>query len=100
MVKVAECKRTCNACPSQWEGKLEDGRSFYARYRHGIFRYGVANPGEDPVEVSFSNSDKTTIDPEGWGGFLTDPDFMLLMNLRGWDFKETKWAAPLVEEDK
>ena len=27
--------QTCNACPSQWEGILEDGRFVYARYRWG-----------------------------------------------------------------
>ena len=27
--------RTCDACPSQWEGQLEDGRAFYVRYRWG-----------------------------------------------------------------
>jgi hypothetical protein len=27
--------QTCLACPSQWEGELDDGRFFYARYRWG-----------------------------------------------------------------
>ena len=26
---------TCFACPTQYEGKLKDGRYFYFRYRHG-----------------------------------------------------------------
>lgn len=33
--KVVALKKTCIACPSQWEGILKDGRVVYARYRHG-----------------------------------------------------------------
>lgn len=33
--KVVALKKTSIACPSQWEGTLEDGRAVYARYRHG-----------------------------------------------------------------
>ena len=32
---VDKITQTCNACPSQWEGSLKDGRMFYARYRWG-----------------------------------------------------------------
>jgi len=34
-MKVKNIIQTCGACPSQWEGTLEDGRMFYARYRWG-----------------------------------------------------------------
>jgi hypothetical protein len=34
MVKVTEIRRTCFACPSQWEGKTESGY-VYIRFRHG-----------------------------------------------------------------
>ncbi|HEX8620881.1 MAG TPA: hypothetical protein VF718_02850 [Allosphingosinicella sp.] len=29
-----ELRRTSIACPSQWEGRLADGRSLYVRFRH------------------------------------------------------------------
>lgn len=32
---VATDTQTCYACPTQWEGRLHDGRHFYFRYRHG-----------------------------------------------------------------
>lgn len=38
-LKVAQLEMTCGACPSQWEGELEDGRAIYIRYRWG--RLGV-----------------------------------------------------------
>ncbi len=47
IVKTDE--QTCWACPTQWEGTLKDGRSFYFRYRWGTASLGVAPIGEDPV---------------------------------------------------
>lgn len=49
MEKIIELEQTCPACPSQWEGKLEDGRSIYIRYRGGWLRYGIADTIDDAV---------------------------------------------------
>ncbi len=35
MLHIASLKRTCIACPSQWEGVLEDSRPIYIRFRWG-----------------------------------------------------------------
>lgn len=32
---VIELAKTCDACPSQWEGRLADGRGIYIRFRWG-----------------------------------------------------------------
>lgn len=53
-VKVIEYSKTCDARPTQWEGLLEDGRVFYARYRDefslSIFERGdFLRGGEPPV---------------------------------------------------
>lgn len=37
-------RRTCDACPSQWDVHVEDGRKLYVRYRHGRF---TVHPGDD-----------------------------------------------------
>jgi hypothetical protein len=34
---VTKLEQTCFACPSQWDGELADGTTFYARYRYGTF---------------------------------------------------------------
>ena len=34
--------KTCDACPSQWEGMLNTGQSIYCRYRHGQLRIHVS----------------------------------------------------------
>jgi hypothetical protein len=38
---VVELEQTCGACPSQWEGRTDDGRYVYIRYRWGFLRLGV-----------------------------------------------------------
>ncbi len=39
--KVVALEKTSLACPSQWEGTLEDGRVLYARYRWGELSVGL-----------------------------------------------------------
>jgi hypothetical protein len=39
--KLVTLKRTTWACPTQWEGKLGDGRTLYARCRHGELSVGI-----------------------------------------------------------
>ena len=34
-MKFKTLVKTCSACPSQWEGQLEDGRYVYIRFRWG-----------------------------------------------------------------
>ncbi len=41
MIRVKNVKRTCHACPSQWEGTTDDGKPVYARYRWGFLRVEV-----------------------------------------------------------
>lgn len=53
--KVAALKRTCLACPSQWEGTLEDGRAVYARYRHGELSIGVGDDIDEAVRNARSD---------------------------------------------
>lgn len=51
---VMALKQTCPACPAQWEGTLEDGRSLYARYRGGGLSVGVGDDIEGAVRNSWS----------------------------------------------
>jgi hypothetical protein len=52
MMKVITIVETCSACPSQWEGILEDGRTLYIRYRHGWLSVRVSkSPTEDIMEA-------------------------------------------------
>jgi hypothetical protein len=40
-LKVVELAQTSDASPSQWEGKADDGRFVYVRFRWGHLRIGV-----------------------------------------------------------
>lgn len=35
-MKAKTIQQTCFACPSSWEGELDDGRSWRIRYRWGV----------------------------------------------------------------
>jgi hypothetical protein len=50
LIKVVKVMKTCGAFPAQWEGKTEDGKDVYVRYRWGNLRVHVANvTGEDAL---------------------------------------------------
>ena len=42
-MKVKGLEMTCGACPSQWEGRTEDGEYVFIRYRYGWLRVDVGN---------------------------------------------------------
>ena len=46
MIKIISLRRTCIACPSQWEGISDDGRTVLIRYRHGNLSVSYMNPSE------------------------------------------------------
>jgi hypothetical protein len=52
---VLTLKRTCLACPSQWEGALDDGRAVYARFRHGHLSVGIGETVEGAVDNAMSD---------------------------------------------
>lgn len=47
--RLVSLKMTCSACPSQWEGELEDGNWIYARYRHGYLSIETGPTAEEAV---------------------------------------------------
>jgi hypothetical protein len=51
---VVALEKTCPACPSQWEGRLEDGRTIYARYRGGGLSVGVGDGIDEAVRNGMS----------------------------------------------
>ena len=51
-MRIINLAQTCYACPSQWEGSLEDGRTIYIRYRHGRLSVSISHEPTD----SFSDA--------------------------------------------
>ena len=52
---VRSLKKTCLACPSQWEGALDDGRAVYARFRHGHLSVGIGETVARAVDNAMSD---------------------------------------------
>jgi hypothetical protein len=50
--RVVALKRTTWACPTQWVATLADGRTVYARSRHGEFSVGVGDDLDDAIVKS------------------------------------------------
>jgi len=64
-MKVVELERTCPAFPSQWEGKLEDGRMVYIRYRWGWLSIRISNKPTDNVDEAVCGKEVFGV---GYGG--------------------------------
>lgn len=52
--RIIELNQTCTACPSQWEGKTEDGRYVYIRYRGSCLTAGIGATLDDAVDDDFT----------------------------------------------
>jgi len=48
-MKIIKLIKTCDACPAQWEGKLEDGRMLYFRYRYGHLSVRISPEVTDDI---------------------------------------------------
>jgi len=46
MFDIETITQTCRACPSQWEGRLADGRPIYIRFRHGELSIRIGDAGD------------------------------------------------------
>lgn len=62
---VVDLRQTCYACPSQWEGRLADGREVYVRYRHGVLRMDI--DGRTAYRLEHG---------DGLDGFMTTEEMM------------------------
>lgn len=66
MVKITEIRRTCFACPAQWEGKTESGY-VYIRFRWGGLTVRSGSTVKDAIA-------RPPIfewhDTDGFGGFM------------------------------
>jgi hypothetical protein len=85
-------RRTCTACPSQWEGQLDDGRALYARYRHGHLYVGIADTISSAVR-----DEQPLIDQEigdAMDGMMTDQQLQSHLRAAGIDLAEGLVADP------
>lgn len=66
---VTSLRGTSIACPSQWEGTLDDGRVLHARFRHGDLSVGLGEGIEEAVKNR--GPDKALLRADVGDGFMT-----------------------------
>ncbi len=76
-LKLKNLKKTRDSCPSQWEGKLENGRYIYIRYRWGELGYGIGATINIAVR-SYNFENKNNVGPSFDGSMETDRMLKLL----------------------
>ena len=77
---IKTLKQTCKACPSQWEGTLDDGRIIYIRYRSGFFSISVA----DSMKTMFDNHPIITRDTGDWlDGYMSEDELSTILDEEG-----------------
>ena len=43
MITIEKLTKTCDACPSQWEGVTDAGKAVYVRYRWGYLSISIGD---------------------------------------------------------
>lgn len=66
MVKITEIRRTCFACPAQWEGKTESGY-VYIKFRWGSL---IVRSGSTIKDAIAGPSIFEWHDTDSFGGFM------------------------------
>jgi len=85
-MKIVELVRTCIACPSQWDAKLDDGRPVYIRFRNNWCSVRI---GEEDGNIWTAVRGKEVLGFE-WGdypmcGDMTDEQLVAQLLNRGWE---------------
>jgi hypothetical protein len=80
-LKVVSLVKTCEACPSQWEAHLEDGRMLYIRYRWGNFNVYLSKSPSDKVLDALQGDNIISIEDYGepLGGYIDDETMKSLL---------------------
>jgi len=56
-LRILRLTNTCNACPAQWEGWLNDGRAIYIRYRWGYLSVRVSEEATKDIADAVSGNE-------------------------------------------
>jgi hypothetical protein len=82
LATVVELRRTSAAGPSQWEGRLADGRSLYVRFRHDELSIHVGPIGSS-VDAAVAASPWLDLDlsSEKWDGLIEIDDVLATTGL-------------------
>ncbi len=95
-MEVVSLRRTCTACPSQWEGLLDNDDYLYVRYRHGIFSAGTGNT----IDAAVGNQNVHYRDyAEPLDGYMTNITMMNKLKAAGLLFHPDVEKLLMTEEE-
>jgi len=84
--KIIKLTRTCGGYPSQWEGKLENGKMIYIRYRWGCLDVRVSKqPTKDILDAIKGESIYKQYIGEKYDGVMEN--YELISLLKDMEFK-------------
>jgi len=94
-MKIVELTRTCIACPSQWDAKLDDGRPVYIRFR---WNWCSVRVGEIDGDKWSAVRGEEVLGFE-WGehplcGDMSNEQLIEELIARGWEVKVDKIEDP------
>lgn len=70
---VTDYRETCEACLTQYEGTLKDGRRFYFRYRFAKASLGFGETDDEAVHDSFRWVLRHSDEP--YDGYVSEDEF-------------------------
>lgn len=80
-MRLKSLKQTCEACPSQWEGKLSDGRKVYIRYRWGTLTVHVGETKAMSIEDTVATFPiASIIMGSAMDGYLKEEDMLEMLS--------------------
>lgn len=84
---------TCGACPSQWEGDLLDGRTFYIRYRWGGLSVRISKDVSNSYHEAVGGEEILRLEHgDGFDGVLSTEEMQeLTKHLINWS--QTRYAS-------
>ncbi len=96
-MEVVSLRRTCPACPSQWEGLLDNDDYLYVRYRHGVFTAGHG----DTIDAAVANTNciYTADYGDSLDGYMTNITMMNKLKAAGLLFHPDVEKLLMAEEE-
>ena len=86
-MKVKNLTQTCIACPSQWEGHIEDGRMFYCRYRYGHLSIEISKSKTNNVGEAMEIRLYSEVLGDEYDGVMSEDELVGIMKDIGFKFE-------------
>ena len=74
-IKRIKVKRTCDFCPSQWEGTTDNGKTAYLRYRWGKLWLGIGKNLNEAIK----NQTLLYDSEDSWDGYLSNEEMVKIV---------------------